>query len=145
MIKITDTLRYSITGLEDYVISFGNYCSPCEIQRYCTYGKENPFTVAIRCTDLNEAKEKVKLAQLQTLQKKLPVETTYEELMSKVDVNEQEIYSEIWQNKIKADEEIRCLNSDKWDPLLVTQRGQDWWRDFSDTIKVISEECEKIV
>ena len=75
-------LNYSIIGLEDYTISFESYCSPCEIQNHCKYGKDNPYTVQINCNDLNQAKEKIKFAQLQKLQKKedvsVPVfDTTY--------------------------------------------------------------------
>ena len=48
--------------------------------------------------------------------------------------------------KIKAlKEEIRCLDSRKIDPMLVSQQGQDWWADFNSTMKVINNECEKIV
>jgi len=29
--------------------------------------------------------------------------------------------------------------------MLVAQQGQDWWSDFNATMKVISNECEKII
>lgn len=143
---MTRVLNYSITGLEDYSISFESYCSPCDIQKYCKYGKEQPFTVAINCGDLNRAKEKVKFDQLQRLQKKEDVSVTYEELVKKVKVNLQNIFSQIWKEKIKGHkEEIRCLDSRKIDPMLVAQQGQDWWQDFNTTMKEINSECEKIV
>ncbi|MHA1468171.1 MAG: hypothetical protein ACTSP6_08865 [Promethearchaeota archaeon] len=139
-------LNYSIIGLEDYTISFESYCSPCEIQNHCKYGKDNPYTVQINCNDLNQAKEKIKFDQLQKLQKKEDVSVTYEELIKKVKINIQNIFSQLWKEKIKAyKEEIRCLDSRKRDPMLVAQQGQDWWGDFNSTMKVINQECEKIL
>jgi len=141
-----DVLNYSIIGLEDYSISFENYCRQCEIQKHCKYGKENPFTIEINCTDLKQAKEKIKFTQLQQLQKTEDVSVSYEELVKKVKINMQNIFSQIWKDKIKAQkEEIRCLDSHKWDSMLVAQQGQDWWQDFNATIKKINEECEKVV
>jgi len=138
-------LNYSIIGLEDYLISFERYCSICDIQKFCKYGKEEPFSVKINCGDLNRAKEKIKFEQLQKLQKKEDVSVTYEELLKKVKINMQNIFSQIWKEKIKTHkEEIRCLDSRKRDPMLVSQQGQDWWQDFNATIKVINQECEKI-
>ena len=139
------TLNYSIVGLEDYTISFEIYCSLCEIQKFCKWGKEEPFSIKISCGDLNRAKEKVKFEQLQKLQKTEDVSVSYEELIKKVKINLQGIFSEIWKDKIKSHkEEIRCLNSRKVDPMLVAQQGQDWWQDFNGTLKVINDECEKI-
>jgi len=139
------TLNYSIIGLEDYTISFEIYCSLCEIQKFCKWGKEDPFSIKISCGDLNRAKEKVKFEQLQKLQKTEDVSVSYEELIKKVKINFQGIFSEIWKTKIKAHkEEIRCLDSRKVDPMLVAQQGQDWWQDFNATLKVINDECEKI-
>ena len=139
-------LNYSIIGLEDYTISFESYCSPCEIQNHCKYGKDNPYTVQINCNDLNQAKEKIKFAQLQKLQKKEDVSVTYEELIKKVKINIQNIFSQLWKEKIKSHkEEIRCIDSRKRDPMLVAQQGQDWWGDFNSTMKVINQECEKII
>ncbi len=139
------TLNYSIIGLEDYTISLEIYCSLCEIQKFCKWGKEEPFSIKISCGDLNRAKEKVKFEQLQKLQKIEDVSVSYEELIKKVKINLQGIFSEIWKMKIKAQkEEIRCLDSRKVDPMLVAQQGQDWWKDFNTTLKVINDECEKI-
>ena len=139
------TLNYSIVGLEDYTISFEIYCSLCEIQKFCKWGKAETFSIKISCGDLNRAKEKVKFEQLQKLQKTEDVSTSYEELIKKVKINLQGIFSEIWKVKIKTHkEEIRCLDSRKVDPMLVAQQGQDWWQDFNTTLKVINDECEKI-
>ncbi|MFX1522672.1 MAG: hypothetical protein ACFFCC_04105 [Promethearchaeota archaeon] len=139
------TLNYSIIGLEDYTISFEIYCSLCEIQKFCKWGKDEPFSIKISCGDLNRAKEKVKFEQLQKLQKSEDVSVSYEELIKKVKINLQGIFSEIWRTKIKTHkDEIRCLDSRKLDPMLVAQQGQDWWQDFNATLKVINDECEKI-
>ena len=138
-------LEYSIIGLEDYLISFESFCSPCDIQKYCKYGKDNPFTISINCGDLNRAKEKIKFDQLQKLQKAVDVSVSYEELIKRVKINLGNIFSQIWKDKIKAHtEEIRCLDSRKVDPMLVSQHGQDWWQDFNATIKEVNIECEKI-
>jgi len=138
-------LNYSIVGLEDYTVSFESYCSLCEIQKFCKWGKEEAFSIRISCSDLNRAKEKVKFDQLQRLQKTEDVSVPYEELIKKVKINLQNIISQIWKGKIKSHkEEIRCLDSHKIDPMLVAQQGQDWWQDFNATMKVINEECEKI-
>ena len=138
-------LNYSIVGLEDYTIGFNDYCSLCDIQQFCKWGKDEPFSINISCGDLNRAKEKVKFEQLQKLQKTEDVSVSYEELVKKVKINLQGIISEIWKGKIKAlKEEIRCLDSRKIDPMLVAQQGQDWWQDFNATMKVINTECEKI-
>jgi hypothetical protein len=139
-------LKFSIVGLEDYIISFESYCSPCEIQKYCKYGKEVPFTISINCGDLNKAKENIKFDQLQKLQKSEDVSVTYEELIKKVKINIQNIISQIWKEKIKTQkEEIRCLDSRKVDSMIVAQQGQDWWQDFNLTMKEVNNECEKIV
>ena len=143
---MSNILNYSIIGLEDYLISFDSYCSPCEIQRFCKYGKTEPFSITINCGDLNRAKEKIKFDQLHKLQKKEDVSVTYEELIKKVKINLQNIFSQIWKEKVKAQkEEIRCLDSRKTDSMLVAQQGQDWWLDFVTTMKEINQECEKIL
>jgi hypothetical protein len=138
-------LSFSIIGLEDYTISFDYYCSICDIQKFCKWGKEKPFSIKISCSDLNRAKEKVKFDQLQKLQKTEDVSVSYDELIKKVKVNLQNIISQIWKGKIKSHkEEIRCLDSHKIDSMLVTQQGQDWWQDFNKTMKIINNDCEKI-
>ncbi len=104
------------------------------------------LTITINCGDLNQAKEKIKFDQLQKLQKKEDVSVTYEELIKKVKINIQNIFSQIWKEKVKAHkEEIRCLDSRKVDSMLVAQQGQDWWQNFNSTMKEINRECEKIM
>lgn len=140
-----NVLNYSIIGLQDYSISFESYCSLCEIQRFCKFGKDSPFTIEINCNDLNQAKEKLKFDQLQKLQKIEDVSIPYDELVKKVKINLQSIFSKIWKEKIKTQkEEIRCLDPRKVDPMLVSQQGQDWWQDFNAIIKIINKECDKI-
>jgi len=139
-------LHYSIIGLQDYSISFESYCTTCEIQKHCKFGKDNPFNITINCGELNRAKEKIKFDQLQKLQKTEDVNVSYEQLVKKVKINLQGMYSEIWKEKIKTHkEELRCLDSRKVEPMLVSQQGQDWWQDFAATIKEINQECEKIM
>ena len=139
-------LHYSVVGLQDFNISFESYCRPCDIQKYCKFGNETPFTATINCNDLNKAKETIKLEQLQKLQKTEDVSVSYEDLLKKVKVNIQGIFSTIWKEKVKDHkEEIRCLDSRKVDSMLVAQQGQDWWSDFNATMKVINEECGKIL
>ena len=143
---LSKILNYSVIGLEDYLISFESYCSPCDIQKFCKYGKVEPFTITINCGDLNRAKEKIKFEQLLKLQKKEDVSVTYEELIKKVKINVQNIFSQIWKEKVKAHkEEIRCLNSRKIDSMLVAQQGQDWWQHFNSTMNEINRECVKII
>jgi len=146
VIIIPKILNYSIIGLQDYSISFESYCSTCEIQKSCKWGKDNPFSITISCVDLNKAKEKIKYDQLRKLQKTAEVDLSYEDLIKKVKINLQGIFSQIWKDKIKAiKEEIRCLDSRKRDSILVAQQGQDWWQDFNMTMKEINNECEKIL
>ena len=143
---MTDKLEYSIVGLQEFNISFDKYCGPCEIQGKCEYGKKNPFMVKIDCKELNQAKEEIKYEKLKKLQKTEPISSSYNDLIKKVKINMQSIFSKIWKEKVKAlKEEIRCLDSRKTDPMLVSQQGQDWWSDFLSTMKQVNEECEKIL
>jgi hypothetical protein len=138
-------LNYTITGLQEFSISFESYCTICNIQKSCKWGKDNVFSIMINCNDLNRVKEKIKFDQLQKLQKTEEVSVPYEKLLEKVKINVQEVFSEIWQEKVKAyKDDIKCLDPRKRDPILVAQQGQEWWQDFTMTMKVINEECEKI-
>ena len=143
---MSDKLIYSVIGLQDFIISFEKYCDPCEIQQHCKYGKNNPFSIQINCNDINSSKEKIKYEQLKKLQKTEDVTVSYDELIKKIKINLQTIFSEIWKNKIKNQkEEMRCLDSKKVDSILVAQQGQDWWQDFNKVMIKINEECEKIM
>jgi len=143
---MSNPLNYSIIGLQEFSISFDKYCMDCQIQQYCEYGRKKPFTVEINCKDINQAKEKIKYDELRRLQKTESMTFSYDDLVKKVKINLQSIFSQIWKKKIKNQKElIRCLDSKKVDPILVTQQGQDWWQDFNQTMKHINEECKKII
>ena len=45
-------LSLSIAGLQEFVITFEEYCVPCPYQRNCKYNKNKPFTVTVECRDL---------------------------------------------------------------------------------------------
>ncbi len=136
-------LDFSRFGLQDYSMTFQKYCVPCKIQKYCTNGKDNPFTVVINCNDLTQLQEKAKYEQLKKLQKKESVGVTHEQLLKKVKIIMQKIFSQLWQDKIKNNEEMRCLDSSKVDTIFVSQQGQTWWADFAATMKEINKECGK--
>ncbi len=79
------------------------------------------------------------------LQKTEDVSVPYEELIKKVKVTQQAIFSEIWKEKIKPlKDEIKCLDPRKRDPILNAQQAQDWWQDFNATMKLIYASCEQI-
>ncbi|MHA1194473.1 MAG: hypothetical protein ACTSRH_00945 [Promethearchaeota archaeon] len=142
---MTKILEHSLIGLEEYIISFERYCSACEVQKNCKYGKNNPFTVNINCADLKKAKERVRFEQLQKIQKNADISLSYEQLLKKVKINLQNIFSEIWKEKIKRNkDDLLCLNSQKMDPILVSQQGQLWWQDFNVTMRDINAKCENL-
>ncbi|MBD3229662.1 MAG: hypothetical protein GF329_15890 [Candidatus Lokiarchaeota archaeon] len=143
---MSDKLNYSVIGLQEFVITFEKYCNPCEIQQHCNFGKKNPFTVKINCNNINSAKERIKYEKLKKLQKTEDITASYDDLIKKVHINLQSIFSELWKKKVKSlKEEIRCLDSRKVDSILVAQQGQDWWQDFNKIMNEINEECEKIM
>lgn len=139
-------LNYSIIGLQEYSVSFEKYCTNCEIQQYCEFGQENPFTIEISCKDINTAKENIKYEELKKMQDTETIISSYKDVVDTIKINVQTIFSQIWKKLIKDRKEvIRCLNAKKVDPILVTQQGQDWWQDFNLTMKLIYKECEKIL
>ncbi len=96
------------------------------MKKSCKWDKENTFSIIVSCNDINRIKEKIKLDQLQTLQK-TDVSVPYEELIKKVKVTQQSIFSEIWKEKIRPlKDEIKCLDPHKRDPILITQQAQNW-------------------
>ncbi len=138
------TLKYSITGLSQYTISFEEICNECDLKG-CEYDKKNPFQIIIDCKDLTHAKEKRRYEQLQKLQKEADIDETYEQIAKKVKINLQEIFSEIWKAKIKAHkEELKCLDSRRTDTILVSQFSQQLWTTFAKVMREINKECEKI-
>lgn len=138
------TLKYSITGLSQYTISFEEICNECDLKG-CEYGKKIPFQIIIDCKDLTHAKEKRRYEQLQKLQKEADIDETYEQIAKKVKINLQEIFSEIWKTKIKSHkEELKCLDSRRTDAILVSQFSQQLWASFAKVMREINKECEKI-
>jgi len=139
------TLKYSITGLSQYTISFEEICNECDLKG-CQYGKKNPFQIIIDCKDLTHAKEKRRYEQLQKLQKEADIDETYEQIAKKVKINLQEIFSEIWKTKIKDHkEELKCLDSRRTDTILVSQFSQQLWASFVKVMREINKECEEIL
>jgi hypothetical protein len=138
-------LKYSITGLSEFTISFEDVCNECDFKG-CQYGKKNPFQILIDCKDLSHAKEKRRFEQLQKLQKEADIDETYEQIAKKVKINMGEIFSEIWKNKIKTHkEEMKCLDSRRTDTILVSQFSQQLWTSFAKVMREINKECEKIL
>ena len=146
--EISNYSLHSYYLLDDIINILENFCIEfnCYALVYFQIIKYIFVIVLIGCGVLNRAKEKIKFDQLLKLQKKEDVSVTYEELIKKVKINVQNIFSQIWKEKVKAHkEEIRCLDSRKIDSMLVAQQGQDWWQNFNSTMKEINRECEKII
>ena len=137
-------LEYRIAGLNEFEITFENYCVPCKFQRRCRYGKSAPLTLAIDCKDLLQAYEKERFEQMKIAQKEADIEDTYEQIESRIKVNTRQIFSNIWKKKIKDHrEEILCINSRKLDSMLTSQRGGEWWAEFAKIMKKIYQDCKK--
>jgi len=139
-------LTYTITGLSEYTISFENYCVPCKYQNRCRYGKKAPLTLLISCHDLLKAYEQQKYELMKKFQKEADINETYEDIEKKAKVNLSQIFSGIWKKMIKNHkDEILCLNSKRMDPMITSQRGSEWWLEFSRVMKEIYKECSKQV
>ncbi|NMC04121.1 MAG: hypothetical protein GYA24_02855 [Candidatus Lokiarchaeota archaeon] len=135
-------LTYSLSGLSEFTISFEQYCQPCPWRKNCKYGKEKqPLEVLISCKDLKYKAEELQFQHVtkvqkeggdiqKATQKKIPAST---------------ILSEIWKEKVKTrKDEIYCINTTFLDLILVSNRSQEWWAEFSRVGKLIMEECAKI-
>lgn len=138
-------LRYNITGLEEFNITFEDYCVPCEYQRNCKYGKSEPFQVVIDCKELAAAKDKRKAEKMEQLRKKHP-DWDWETREKNAKISNTQIFSEMWAQKVKQfREEILCLDSRRMDSMLTSQQGEMWWADFRDVMGEIHNECSKIM
>ncbi|MBN2155115.1 MAG: hypothetical protein JW776_03670 [Candidatus Lokiarchaeota archaeon] len=138
------SLIYRISGLNEFEITFEEYCVPCKFQRRCRYGKSSPLTISIDCKDLLRAYEKERYEQMREAQKQADIEDTYEQIESRIKVNTRQIFSNIWKKKIKEHkEEILCLNSHKLDSMLTSQRGAIWWGEYAKIMKKIYQDCRK--
>ncbi|MHA1732141.1 MAG: hypothetical protein ACTSU5_09360 [Promethearchaeota archaeon] len=135
---------YSIMGLQEFQITFEDYCRVCptQLQRYCPYGKDKPFFVEMGCKDITAARDAHKYEQMQKLQKKTAAGEDID--FDKIKVTNTQIISGLWQKLVKGNEKkIRCISKDI-DPLLSAQRAQDWWADFRKAVQDIMKECVKI-
>jgi hypothetical protein len=138
-------LTYSISGLQEFIITFEEFCVPCPYSKNCKYNKNKPFTVSVECKDLTNALEYLKNKEMEKLAKKNP-SMDWDTRSAKAKVTKAAIYSEIWTNKVKArKDEIVCLNSKRVDSMIVSTRSEEWWSDFRELLKKIDEECSKIV
>jgi hypothetical protein len=55
------------------------------------------------------------------------------------------ILSEVWKEKVKSrKEEIYCINTNFLDLILVSNRSQEWWAEYSRVGKLVIVECAKI-
>ena len=137
-------LRYNISGLEEFVITFEDYCVPCPIQKHCRYGKTTPFQISLECKDLLTAFEKKKNEEMDKLGRKNP-DWDWDMREKKAKVTKAQVYSLIWNDKVKNHkEELLCIDSRRTDSMLTAQRGEEWWTDFRDLITKIDTECSKI-
>ncbi|MHA1519380.1 MAG: hypothetical protein ACTSVZ_00955 [Promethearchaeota archaeon] len=137
-------LSFNITGLEEFIISFQEYCVPCEYQSRCKYGKKQPFQVNLDCKEIANALNKKKNELMEKLGKKNP-DWDWEMREKKAKVKKAQIFSVLWNDKIKKfKDEILCLDSRKLDSMLTRHQGEMWWVDFREIMSEIDQECSKI-
>lgn len=140
-------LTYNITGLQEFVVTFAEYCVPCPYQRHCKHNKDKPFQVTIDCKDFTTALEFRKSKEMEKLAKQHP-DWDWDTREKKAKVTRPQIYSEIWNEKVKKPAKegvIYCVDSKKIDSMLTSQRSEEWWAEFRDVMKKLDEECAKIV
>ena len=78
------------------------------------------------------------------LQKQHP-DWDWDKREKKASVSKAQIFSQLWNEKIKArKEEILCLDSRRTDSMVTSQRGEEWWSAFRDIMTIIEKECAKI-
>ncbi len=137
-------LSFNIVGLQEFIITFEDYCITCEFQRKCRYGSNAPFQVQLDCKEISEANDFKKNELMEKLGKKHP-EWDWDKREEKAKVSKSQIFSKIWSDKVKSKkEDITCLNSRKVDSMLTSQRGEEWWSEFREVIAEIDKECSKI-
>jgi hypothetical protein len=138
-------LTYTISGLQEFIVNFEEYCVPCQYQKNCKYGKDKALQISIDCKDITNALEFKKNKEMEKLAKKNP-DMDWDTREKKAKVTRASVYSEIWNDKVKKiKEEILCMDSRKMDSMLTSQRGEEWWSEFREVLKKIDEECAKIV
>ena len=137
-------LQYNIIGLQEFSISFEEYCVTCEFQSKCKYGKTNPFQFSLDCKEITAALDSKKAEAMDKLGKKHP-EWDWDKREKNVKISNTQVFSKLWDDKIKAfKEEILCMDSRRMDSMLTSQRGEEWWGEFRDTLSQINIECSKI-
>ncbi|HME55494.1 MAG TPA: hypothetical protein VKM55_25035 [Candidatus Lokiarchaeia archaeon] len=134
-------ITYSLTGMSEFTVSFENYCTPCPWRKNCKFGKTTPFEILVSCKELRYIAEELQFQNVSKVQrdggdiqkataKKVPASS---------------ILSEVWKKKVKSrKDEIYCMNTTFLDLILVSNRSQEWWAEFSRVGKLIMEECAKI-
>ncbi len=137
-------VSFNITGLSDFEITFQDYCSPCGMQKDCKYGKSNSFTITVSCNELAEAEDYKKTQIMKKIQKEHP-DWDWEKSESAAKVKKSQIFSKIWEDKVKSKkEEILCMDSRRTDSMLTSQRGEEWWSEFRKVITKIHQECSRL-
>ena len=137
-------LSFNITGLQEFVINFQEFCVTCEFQKKCQFGKDKPYQVVIDCKEINAALDFKKAEKMEKLAKKNP-DWDWDKREKKAKVSKTQIFSKLWADKVKSQkDEIMCLDSRKLDSMLTSQRGEEWWVEFRDVMGEIEEQCSKI-
>ena len=137
-------LSYNIIGLEEFAISFQDYCVSCEWQRRCRYGKAEPFQIHISCKELTAALDFKKAKAMEKIGNQHP-DWDWDQREAKAKVSKVQIFSKLWTDKVKKHkEESFCLDSRRLDSMLTSQRGEEWWSDFREIMTIIENECSKI-
>jgi len=150
-------LSYNIIGLEEFAISFQDYCVSCEWQRRCRYGKAEPFQIHVSCKELTAALDFKKAKAMDKVGQKHPdwdwdqkvgqkhPDWDWDQREAKAKVTKVQIFSKLWTDKVKKHkEESFCLDSRRLDSMLTAQRGEEWWSDFRETMSIIEKECSRI-
>ena len=137
-------LTFNITGLSDFEISFTDYCTMCDIQSNCKHGKNDPVLVQVSCNDFRKAEKEKKEELMRKVEKKNP-NWDWDRIEKASKVQTSQIISVIWADRIKKNkEEYLCMDSRKTDSMLTSQRREEWWSDFLETMREINGECSKI-
>ena len=137
-------LTYNIIGLEEFAISFQDYCVSCEWQRRCRYGKTEPFQIHVSCKELTAALDFKKAKAMDKVGQKHP-DWDWDQREAKAKVSKVQIFSKLWTDKVKKHkEESFCLDSRRLDSMLTSQRGEEWWSDFREIMSIIEKECSRI-
>ena len=139
-------LIVSVVGLNQFTISFENYCIPCDYQSDCKYGKKGPFQIDIECKEFATAIENREDKAFRKAQKEAAPGESFEDILKKINITPATIFSEIWEEKIKAlKDEITCLNSKKLDSMITSQQGSMWWADFREAMQEVYEQCQDAI